>query len=68
MVDRTNTNDAQWPNDWYRNADVLREFWKAKHVEGEAPALTVRLVAAAFDVTVDEAEARARELGLIPAS
>ena len=50
------------------DADSLREFWKAKHVEGEAPALTVRLVAAAFDVTVDEAEARARELGLIPAS
>ena len=50
------------------DADSLKEFWKAKHVEGEAPALTVRLVAAAFDVTVDEAEAWARELGLIPAS
>lgn len=26
MVDRTNVNDAEWPNDWYRNNDVLRDL------------------------------------------
>jgi len=26
MVDRTNVNDAEFPNDWYRNNDVLQDL------------------------------------------
>jgi len=54
------------------DADSVREFWKAKHEpatsaddEPEAEARTLRLLAAAFDVDVAAAEARALELGLI---
>jgi len=53
------------------DADSVREFWKAKHEgalwaedEPEAEARTLRLLAAAFDVDITEAEARTRELGL----